>query len=125
MFVLDAGAFVALERLDRDLIARLKGERLKGRAPITHGGVVGQVWRGGAGRQAVLAKVLVAVQIEPLDVELGKRAGVLLARTKTRDVIDAALALLATDGDEILTSDPRDLRALVKANGAHVEIVQV
>jgi hypothetical protein len=48
-----------------------------------------------------------------------------LARTKMTDVIDAAVALLAKDGDEILTADPSDLRALVKARGAHVEIVQV
>ena len=125
MFVLDAGAFIALEHLDRELIARLKGERLAGRSFVTHGGVVGQVWRGGAGRQTNLARFLASVQVEPLDAELGKRAGLLLARTKTTDVVDAALALLANDGDEILTSDPRDLRALVKAGGAHVEIVQV
>lgn len=125
MLVLDAGALVAVERLDRAVIALIKRERLAGRAPVTHGGIIGQVWRGGAGRQASLAKFLAGLEVVPLDAALGRRVGLLLARSKASDVIDAAVALLASDGDEILTSDPRDLRPLVRATGAHVDIVQV
>ena len=55
MFVLDAGAFVAIERGDRDVVALVKRERLADRAPVTNGGVVAQVWRGGRGRQAPVA----------------------------------------------------------------------
>jgi hypothetical protein len=125
MLVLDAGALVAVERADREVIALIKRERIAGRAPVTHGGVIGQVWRGGAGRQSNLARLLSGLEIVPLDDKLGRRAGMLLAHTKTRDVIDAAVALLALDGDEILTSDVADLRRLVKATGAHVDIVEV
>ena len=50
--VLDAGALIAVERADRDTIALIKHELQAGRVPVTHGGVVGQVWRGGSGRQA-------------------------------------------------------------------------
>ena len=125
MLVLDAGALVAVERLDRDVIALIKRERLAGRAPVTHGGVVGQVWRGGGGRQANLARLLAGVDVVALDADLGRRAGALLARSKTVDVIDAAVALLASDGDELLTSDARDLRLLVRATGAHVELIEV
>ena len=125
MLVLDAGALVAVERLNREVIALIKRERLAGRSPVTHGGVVGQVWRSGSSRQALLAKVLAGVEVFSLDAELGKRVGVLLAKTRTKDVVDAALALIAHDGDEILTSDARDLRPLVKATGAHVDLVEV
>lgn len=125
MLVLDAGALLAVERGDRDVIALIKRERLAGRTPVTHGGVVGQVWRGGAGRQATLARLLPGVRVHALDEHLGRRAGLLLARTKTRDVIDAALALLALDGDELLTSDSADMQRLLVASGAHVEIVEV
>jgi hypothetical protein len=125
MLVLDAGALVAVERADRAVIALNKRERLAGRAPVTHGGVIGQVWRGGTGRQANLARLLAGLEIVPLDDKLGRRVGMLLAATKTRDVVDGAVALLAIDGDEILTSDPADLRRLVKATGAHVDIVEV
>jgi hypothetical protein len=124
MLVLDAGALVAVERSSRYVIALIKRERLAGRTPITHGGIVGQVWRGG-GRQANLARLLPGLDIVALDAALGRRAGALLARSRTTDVIDAALALLAQDGDEILTSDPDDLRVLFAATGVHADVVDV
>lgn len=124
MLVLDAGALVAVERLSRDVIALIKRERLAGRTPITHGGIVGQVWRGG-GRQANLARLLPGLDVVALDAALGRRAGALLARSRTTDVIDAALALLAQDGDEILTADPDDLRLLVAASGVHADVIDV
>jgi hypothetical protein len=123
--VLDAGALVAVERTDRYTTALIKQELLSGRTPITHGGVVGQVWRGGAGRQANLARLLPALDVFSLDTVLGRRAGVLLGRTRMSDVIDAALVLLAADGDFILTSDPHDLKPLAASAGLHVDIVPV
>lgn len=123
--VLDAGALVAIERLDRSVVALLKRELLAGRAPLTHGGVVGQVWRGGSGRQANLARLLRGVEVRALDGALGRRAGELLGLAGEVDVIDAAVALLALDGDLILTSDPGDLAALVAAAGTHADIVPV
>jgi hypothetical protein len=122
--LLDAGALLAIERADREVIAALKSELAAGRSPRTHGGVVGQVWRGGA-RQARLARVLPAVAVASLDDALGRRAGVLLGRARVADVVDAALVLLAADGDSILTSDPSDLARLVAAADLHVEIVRV
>jgi hypothetical protein len=123
--VLDTGAFVAVERNDRDLIALIKAERLAGRAPLTHGGVVGQVWRGGRARQASIVRLLPGVEIRSLDESFGKRVGVLLGVAKATDVVDAGVVLLADDGDEIFTSDPGDLRALARASGRHVELVRV
>lgn len=123
--VLDAGALVAVERGDRDMIAVIKRERQRGRAPLSHGGVIGQVWRGGHGRQANLARLLPGVAVQPIDDNLGRQAGVLLRSAGSADVIDAALVLLAQDGDEIFTSDPADLRSLAQATGAHVELVPV
>ncbi len=123
--VLDAGALVALERRNREIAALLKRELLAARTPLTHGGVVGQVWRGGAGRQANLARALAGVETVPLDDSLGRRAGVLLGRARRDDVIDAAVVLLAGDGDWVLTSDPDDLHALAAAAGTHLELVAV
>jgi hypothetical protein len=77
MLVLDAGALVAVERMSRDVIALIKRERLEGRAPVTHGGIVGQVWRGG-GRQANLARLLPGLDVEALDVDLGRPTPALL-----------------------------------------------
>ena len=123
--VLDAGAFLAVERGDRDTAALIKNQLLAGRTPVTHGGIVGQVWRGGGARQAHLARLLPAIDIQGLDDALGRRAGVLLGQARLSDVIDAAIVLLAADGDVILTSDPNDLTPLAAAAGLHVDIVSV
>ncbi len=122
--VLDAGAFIAVERGDRRVMALLAREQRAGRTPVTHGGVVGQVWRGDA-RQARLGRLLAGVAVAALDEDLGRAAGALLARAGTSDVIDAALVLLGADGDEILTSDPVDLAALASARGVHADLVPV
>ena len=122
--VLDAGAFLAVERGDRQVVALLKGERLADRAPRTHGGVVAQVWRGGGGRQGALARLVAGVEVVPVDDALGRRAGMLLGRAGATDVVDACVVLLATDGDDILTSDTGDLRDLAAAAGVHVELIQ-
>lgn len=91
---------------------------------MTHGGVVGQVWRGHA-HQARLARLLAGAVVVSLDEELGRAAGVLLARAAAADVVDAAVVLLAKDGDEILTSDPRDLATLAAASGVHADVIGV
>jgi hypothetical protein len=123
--LLDAGALIAVERSHRDTIALIKQEWLARRVPVTHGGVIGQVWRGGTGRQAPLARLLPALDIAGIDDALGRRVGVLLGRTRMRDVIDAALVLLAADGDSLLTSDAKDLAPLAEAAGLQIDLVPV
>ena len=125
MLVLDAGAFVAVERGNRDVVALVKRERLAGRPPVTSGGVVAQVWRGGSGRQAPMARLLAGTAVASVDDTLARRAGMLLARSGQSDAIDATVVCFAADGDDILTSDPGDLRVLAEAAGIHVEIVPV
>ena len=121
--ILDAGALLAVERGDRDTVALLKRELIERRVPLTHGGVVAQVWRSGTGRQAVLGRLLASCEVVPFDDTLGRRIGVLLGRARKTDVVDAAVVLLAADGDMILSSDPGDLRALAVSAGIHVDIV--
>jgi hypothetical protein len=121
--VLDSGALIALERNERSMWARLKAAEIAREVPLTQGGVVGQVWRGGP-RQARLARALQGVDVRPLDRALGRAAGELLARASSSDVIDAAVVLLAIDGDDIVTLDRSDFEALVRAAGRHVELIR-
>ena len=123
--ILDAGALIALEGGDRRMWRRLKGALQAETPPRTHGGVVAQVWRGGTGRQARLAVALRAVEVVPLDAALGRRAGVVLARSGLTDAIDAALAALADHGDQVITSDPDDLALLAAATNRRIDIVPV
>ncbi len=87
--------------------------------------VVRQVRRGGRGRQADLARVLPGVEVHAIEDRLGRQAGVLLGVARGKDVVDAALVLLASDGDDILTSDPGNLAGLARAAGRHVELIRV
>lgn len=120
--VLDAGALVALERNERPMWIRLKAAQIEGELPRTHAGVLGQVWRGGP-RQARLAQALGGVDVRSLDEAAGRSAGHLLAAAGSSDVIDAAVVLLAEDGDEIVTVDRGDLERLAAASGRHVELI--
>jgi hypothetical protein len=122
--VLDSGALIALERNDRPMWRRFKAALLARRVPVSHGGVVGQAWRAGGSRQALLAKALAGIDVHPLDEAAGRAAGELLALSKQSDVIDAALVLLAEDGDHVVTSDPGDLEPLARAAGCHVELIR-
>ena len=123
--ILDSGALIALESYDRRMWRRFKGALQAADPPRTHGGVVAQVWRGGTGRQARLATALQAVEIVPLDAELGRRAGILLARSGLSDAIDAALVALADHGDQVITSDPGDLAVLAAASNRRIDVVPV
>jgi hypothetical protein len=121
--VLDSAAFIALERNERPMWTRLKAAELGGDVPITHAGVVGQVWRGGP-RQARLSRALSGVDVRSLDASLGRAAGELLGVTGLADVIDAAIVLLSSDGDDIVTVDRGDFERLVAALGRHVELIR-
>jgi len=121
--VLDCGALISLERNDRAMWRRYKAAVQAREVPLTHGGVVGQAWRGGGPRQALLARALAGVDVHALDDRLGRASGALLAASGHRDVVDAGLVLLASDGDRIITSDPDDIEPLAAASGLHVELI--
>lgn len=110
--VFDSGALIALERGDRAIGALLAAAAQNGIEAVTSSACVAQVWRDPA-RQAKLARGLAGFLERAVDVTEARRAGVLLARTGTRDVVDAAVALLVEDGDTILTSDPHDIERLL------------
>lgn len=120
--VLDAGALVALERNERPMWVRLKAAQVEGDLPLTHAGVLGQVWRGGA-RQARLSQAIGGIDVRAFDEPFGRSAGQLLGAAGLADVIDAGVVLLAVDGDEIVTVDREDLERLAMAYGRHVELI--
>ena len=123
--IFDAGAFVALERNDRAMWRRLKSALIEKSPPQTHGGVVAQIWRGGTGRQVLLSRALQGIEITPLDEELGRKAGILLANSGLSDAIDSAVVALASDDDQIFTSDPDDIDSLVTSSGKRIDVISV
>ena len=112
--VLDTGALIAFEQADRVMVA-LVARAFELRLPFgVPAGVVGQVWRSGR-RQARLAQLLNSplVEVVPLTDAAARAAGQLCGATKTRDVIDASVVLLARERRaSIVTSDAGDLGRL-------------
>lgn len=73
--------------------------------------VVAQVWRNGA-RQARLVRFLATITVHPFD--NGHAVGAILARSRTADVVDAHLVVVAVELSEpILTGDVGDIEVLV------------
>jgi hypothetical protein len=122
--VFDAGALIALDRGDRAVGALLAAAAERGVEAVTSSACIAQVWRSPA-RQARLSRALTGFLEHPLDGRESRRSGMLLARTGTRDIVDAAVALLVDDGDTILTSDPADIELLLEATGARARIRHV
>jgi hypothetical protein len=110
--VLDAGAFIALERRDR-VMTHLAKRLADARTPlVTSAGVVAQVWRG-AHQQVPIAFLLRRTIVVDLTNAAAKTVGRFLAVTGTSDPIDAHIVLLAREREwPVLTSDVEELRAI-------------
>ena len=112
--VLDAGALIAFERNDRRVRTLIELALAHGAVLHAPAGVVGQVWRDGR-RQARLARLLASggIQVHALDREEAQTAGVLCGQSKTADVIDASVVLLARrHAAKVVTSDAGDLKRI-------------
>lgn len=123
-YVLDAGALIAVDRRDRTVLTLLRRADQTERPRLTSAAVVAQVWRGEA-RQANLARVLAGVQAVALTSQVGRGLGVLLAASRTADVVDAHVASLARPGDLVLTSDPADIERLLAVRGVAAAVHEV
>lgn len=97
------------------MMARLRVAQRESIGLRSNGAMVAQAWRDPSGRQAVLARLLAAVDVKAVDRRVGQNAGVLCGRAGTGDAVDATVVAVADAGDRILTSDPGDIRALVAA----------
>jgi hypothetical protein len=113
--VLDAGAFIQLERRDRAMV----DFALRVLAPksaiglVTSAAVVAQVWRTGERGQAPIARLLRRTTVVDLTQSVAKALGRMLASSGTSDPIDAHVVHLARERRwPILTSDPDDLLAI-------------
>ncbi len=122
--VLDAGAFVAVDKRDRKVGAILRVLQQQ-RVPLwTSAAVVAQVWRDGR-KQALLAKILGGVGIRALAEGNDRDTGELLAAARTHDVIDAHLVLVVEDGDHVITSDEHDIERLLAARRIGATVTHV
>lgn len=118
----DAGALLAGEANSRTLWALHRRLLERGLRPVVPAGVVGQAWRGGP--QAELSRLLKGCRIEDLDGARARAAGEACGRSRTADVIDAAVVVGAlARGDAVVTSDPKDLERIAAGLNAKVVLI--
>jgi hypothetical protein len=120
--VLDTGGLIAFERGDRRVAALVEATRRRRDRVVTSSGCVAQAWRDGA-RQALLARLLAGTGEAALDPAGSGPVGELCAAAGLSDVVDAHVALLASDHDTVLTSDPGDLSVLLRTAGRDARTV--
>jgi hypothetical protein len=108
--VLDAGAFIALERRNRTMV-RLVQRFVDAETPlVTSAGVVAQVWRGGGPRQVPVVYLLRHTAVIDLTHATARLLGRMLGATGKSDPVDAHVVLLARERQwPVVTSDPDDL----------------
>ncbi len=112
--VLDAGALIALERNDRALWTALKLAALQNVDVLVPTAALAQVWRR-TPSQSRLAAALAHCVLASFDT-VAREVGELCGRTRTADICDAQVAIVAArHGAVLYTSDPTDMRRLLAA----------
>lgn len=124
--VLDAGALLEAEADPNSTVWSLcRDENKAGRQPAVPATVVAQVWRRGPA-QALVARVLKLCEVVDIDERTAKRTGRLLGLSRTSDVVDATVALIAMErGATVVTSDPGDIGKIVDAVNGRVPLITV
>ncbi len=122
--VFDAGGLIALDRGKREVGTLLAAAADTGVEAVTSAACVAQAWRDPA-RQARLARALAGFLERSLDPSAARDCGLLLARSHTSDIADAAITLLARDGDTVVTSDPDDIAHLLDTAGIRAQVLSV
>lgn len=108
---LDTGPLIAADRNDRRFWAYWKEAERRDVDVTVPAAVVAQAWRGP--RNARMAMLLAACDVDSLDRSLATDTGALCGRSATSDVVDASLIVgAARRSDDVLTSDPDDLARL-------------
>lgn len=121
VLIFDAGGLIALERGDQVATEMLDAAIADEIEVLTSSACIAEVWRDPP-RQARLSRALRGFLERPLDEQQARSCGLLLARSDTDDIADAAVALLAGDEDTILTSDPQDIKRLLAAAGTNARV---
>jgi hypothetical protein len=118
----DTGALVAADRGERRMWAHHHALLARREVPTAPSPVVAQAWRDGS-RQALLARLLVGCEIEPLDDEQARAVGALAARAAVNDIVDVTVVEGALRRrDIVISSDPDDLHAIADAAARRLEI---
>jgi predicted nucleic acid-binding protein len=123
-FVYDAAVLVAADRNERRACAEHKARLEMGYIPSVPAAVVAQVSR--SPKQAQLRRFLAGCNVVPLDESSAHGAGRLLGLTKTADIVDAVVVIVAAQHNAvILTGDEEDIARLVRASQSEIAVAAI
>ena len=90
--------------------------------PTAPAPVVAQAWRGGS-RQALLARLLIGSDIEPMNDDQARVVGAPAGQSGATDVVDATVVEGALRRhDIVISSDPDDLEAIADSVNRRLEV---
>ncbi|MEO8181100.1 MAG: PIN domain-containing protein [Deltaproteobacteria bacterium] len=122
--VYDAGVLIAADRSERHVWAAHRVWLESGSVPLVPAPVVAQVSR--SPQQAELRRLLRGCEIVPFAAADAHDAGALLGKSRSRDVVDAAVVALAIGRRaDIQSGDGKDIRRLLAAAGAKLRVLEV
>jgi predicted nucleic acid-binding protein len=122
--VYDAGVLIAADRNERRVWAEHRVRLDAGVVPAVAAPVVAQASR--SSTQAQLRRFLRGCEVVPFSELDAHRAGRLLGKSRTSDVVDASVAALAIQRDaNIVSDDPRDIERLLHAARSKLTVVPV
>jgi hypothetical protein len=119
--VYDAGVLIAADRGERRTWAEHRIRLEAGIVPVVPSPVVAQVSR--SSRQVQMRRLLRGCEVVAFDETAAHRAGALLGKSHTADVVDASVVALAVERRaDIQTGDASDIERLIGAARAKVAI---
>jgi predicted nucleic acid-binding protein len=122
--VYDTGVLIAAERSERRVWAEHRVRLEAGVVPLVPAPVVAQASR--SSKQSQLRRLLRGCEVIAFDEAAAHAAGALLGKTRTRDVVDAAVAELSIRKQaDIVSDDAEDLRRLLSAAAAKTSILDL
>jgi hypothetical protein len=122
--VYDAGVLIAADRSQREVWAEHRVRLEAGQVPMVPAPVVAQVSR--SPKQAQLRRLLRGCEVVAFHEAAAHAAGVLLGKTRTRDVVDASVAELSIRKHaDIVSDDADDIRRLLAAANAKRSILDL
>jgi hypothetical protein len=122
--VYDTGVLIAAERNERRVWAEHRVRLEAGVVPLVPSPVVAQASR--TPKQVQLRRLLQGCEVVALAEAAAHRAGALLGKSRTKDVVDAAVVVLAIQcRADIVSADSQDIVRLLAAAGAANAVLDV
>jgi hypothetical protein len=122
--IYDTGVLIAADRSERHIWAEHRVRLEAGIVPLVPSPVVAQASR--SPKQVQMRRLLRGCEVASFDETAAHAAGFLLGKTRTKDVVDAAVAVSsARYGADVVSDDADDLRRLLAAARARASIIVV